>query len=114
MPREIQTAIFARARRQYCPLTFTTVFLKEELLLCPPLTFTRVFYYDIPSSPLEPVTSGPSRPRKIPKPPGEVTRLNRGGYNLQDKLNVSPTQYKIIQVSNHPAFFPSPSLTIPT
>ena len=35
-------------------------------------------------------------------------------YNLQDKLNVSPTQYKIIQVSNHPAFFPSPSLTIPT
>ena len=114
MPREVSASVFARAHRHYCPLTFTTVFLREELLLCPPLTFTRVFIREIPRTSAPSVTPSSSRSRKIPKPPGEVTRLNRGGYNLQDKLSVSQTQYKMIQVSNYPAFFPSPSLTIPT
>ena len=107
MPREVQSHLFARAHRQYCPLTFSTVFLKEELLICRPLTFTRVFIREIPSSPDAPPRSGSSRPRKIPKPPGEVTRLNRGGYNLQDKLNFSQAHYKEVQVSSYRCLIPT-------
>ena len=114
MPREVSASVFARAHRHYCPLTFTTVFLREELLLCPPLTFTRVFIREIPRSSAPSVTPSSSRPRKIPKPPGEVTRLNRGGYNLQDKLTVSQACYKAIQVSSYLVLISTSSLTIHT
>jgi hypothetical protein len=38
-------------------------------------------------------------PGKIRKPPGEVTRLSRGGYSLQKVLGWDPERYKKILVS---------------
>lgn len=38
------------------------------------------------SSPLSPLTPIASLPQLIPKPSGEVTRIGRGGYKLQDVL----------------------------
>ncbi|KAJ3831653.1 hypothetical protein F5878DRAFT_549272 [Lentinula raphanica] len=34
----------------------------------------------------------------IPKPPGEVGRPNRGGYNLCDALGWPKDEYKVVQV----------------
>lgn len=101
MPREVQTTVYTRAHRHFCPLVFNTLFLREGLLICPPLTFTRVFIREAPRSPSVQPTLGSSRPQKIPKPPGEVTRLKRGGYTLEDKLYVSHELYKTIQVCTY-------------
>ncbi len=48
--------------------------------------------------------AGPSctrKPRSIPKPPGEVTRLSRGGYNLREAVDWSKEQFEDIQVSTN-------------
>jgi hypothetical protein len=37
--------------------------------------------------------------RKIPKPPGELTRLSRGGYSLERALGWDQERYRKIQVS---------------
>jgi len=39
-----------------------------------------------------------SAPPKILKPRGEVSHLNRGGYNLQEKLGWSLSEYKEVHV----------------
>jgi len=37
--------------------------------------------------------------RKIPKPPGELTRLSRGGYSLERALGWDQERYRKVQVS---------------
>jgi hypothetical protein len=48
---------------------------------------------------------------KIPKPPGAVTRITRGGYSLKKELRWDPTQYEAVQVSTLLATFTVPVLT---
>jgi len=43
-----------------------------------------------------PLTS--SAPPKILKPQGEVSRLNQGGYNLQEKLGWSLSEYEEVRI----------------
>ena len=43
--------------------------------------------------------SGPVSKVLIPKPRGKVSRINRGGYNLQEKLGWPPFEYEVIRVS---------------
>ena len=38
------------------------------------------------TSPLSPLTPTASLPQLVPKPPGEVSRVGRGGYTLKDVL----------------------------
>ncbi|KAG2740089.1 hypothetical protein P692DRAFT_201872678 [Suillus brevipes Sb2] len=47
--------------------------------------------------PTMPGLPAPSAPPKILKPRGKVSRLNRGGYNLQDKLGWSPSEYEEVR-----------------
>lgn len=95
-----------RVQRHFSPLAVSTIF-RHERFLCPsPLSYHAVFSLDehLPSGcPTDPAVadnlSMNLAKSKIPKPPGEVTRIERGGYNLQLALGWSDEQYKRLQVS---------------
>lgn len=96
MPRE-KTILYGRAYRQFCPLTSMTVFKEEHTLICAPLTLFRVFETVVVAPTIAP-TPGPST-TPIPKPPGEVARPKRGGYNLEQAIQLPPSDYESIRVS---------------
>lgn len=108
MPRD-NTILYGRAYRQFCPLTLYTTFDEEMLLTCPPLTLFRVFDIKVAASRRadrgSTPTSGPSAIPKpsstpIPKPPGEVARPKRGGYNLEQAIQLpSKEDYDSIRVN---------------
>lgn len=101
-------------RWRYCPhfkpLTIHCEFPPERALTPPPLTQHRVFSQDadsvqpivqsIPAAP-EPCVSAGMSSKKIQKPRGEVSRISRGGYNLQETLGWSSSEYEEIRVSGH-------------
>ncbi|KIJ58206.1 hypothetical protein HYDPIDRAFT_44576 [Hydnomerulius pinastri MD-312] len=90
--------------RYFSPLTCQSVFPPERAISPPPLTQHKVFPpEEIPAvqariSGTATVPATVAQPRiLIPKPRGEVSRINRGGYNLQDKLGWPVVKYNEIQ-----------------
>ncbi|KAG2091928.1 hypothetical protein BD769DRAFT_1371114 [Suillus cothurnatus] len=97
----------ASSKWKYCrhfnQLTIHCEFPPERTCTPPPLTQHRVFPRDADSSALDPSQTNPFAaqslvpnplPSKIPKPRGEVTRISRGGYNLQMTLGWPVADYE--------------------
>jgi len=102
----------ASSKWKYCrhfnQLTIHCEFPPERTCTPPPLTQHRVFPRDADSSALDPSQTNPFAaqslvpnplPSKIPKPRGEVTRISRGGYNLQMTLGWPVADYEETRVS---------------
>lgn len=89
-------------KRHFGPLTMHCEFPPERALDPPILTQHKVFSRAVdlipPTMPGLPAPLTSSAPPKILKPRGEVSRLNRGGYNLQEKLGWSLSEYEDIRV----------------
>ncbi|KAF8833156.1 hypothetical protein BDN67DRAFT_917518 [Paxillus ammoniavirescens] len=90
--------------RYFSPLTGQSVFPPEWAISPPPLTQHKVFPRDVTlaveAQNLQPVTSATAATQHralIRKPWGEVSRINRGGYNLQDKLSWPVAEYEEIR-----------------
>ncbi|TDL24043.1 hypothetical protein BD410DRAFT_703608, partial [Rickenella mellea] len=82
-------------QRCYPPLTLRVRFSPERLMAsAPALTLRRIF--DITESTGD-SGWGPTRSFPIRKPPGEVTRLKRGGYNLKDQVGWSQDIYDMVK-----------------
>ncbi|KAG1787895.1 hypothetical protein EV424DRAFT_1339353 [Suillus variegatus] len=88
-------------KRHFGPLTMHCEFPPERALDPPILTQHKVFSRAVdlipPTMPGLPAPLTSSAPPKILKPRGEVSRLNRGGYNLQEKLGWSLSEYEDIR-----------------
>ncbi|KAG2341224.1 hypothetical protein BDR05DRAFT_949826 [Suillus weaverae] len=91
----------ARSEWRYCchfkPLTIHCEFPPERGYSPPPLMQHQVFSHDTDSSSPDGVEQIPPAvplPSKIPKPRGEVSRLSRGGYNLQETLGWPASEYE--------------------
>ena len=89
--------------QHFSPLVCQSVFPPEWSATPPPLTQHKIFTCEdsnllaaAPPGPRE--FHGPWVKVLIPKPHGEVSRINRGGYNLQDKLGWPAADYEEIQV----------------
>ena len=89
--------------RHFSPLVCQSVFPPERSTTLPPLTQHKIFAHEDSNLP----AAAPPGPREfrgpqvkvlIPKPHGEVSRINRGGYNLQDKLGWPAADYEEIRV----------------
>ena len=90
--------------RYFPPLTCHAIFSPERGISPLPLTQHIIFPRDEVGSSVvrEPAIVALSVPVSkvlIPKPRGEVSRINRGGYNLQEKLGWPPAEYEEIRVS---------------
>jgi hypothetical protein len=91
--------------RHFNQLTIHCEFPPERTCTPPPLTQHRVFPRDADSSALDlnPFAAQSVVPNllpsKIPKPRGEVTRISRGGYNLQMTLGWPASDYEETRVS---------------
>ncbi|KAF9232693.1 hypothetical protein BU15DRAFT_54737 [Melanogaster broomeanus] len=87
--------------RHFCPLTCQSIFPPEHAISPPPLTQHRVFpREEILAQPhnLQPIPLPSTQPKTlIPKPRGDVSRINRGGYNLQQKLGWPTAEYDEIR-----------------
>lgn len=90
--------------RHFKPLTIHCEFPPERSYTPPPLTQHRVF-----SRSSDPSSDAAERPTpaallpiplsmKIPKPRGEVSRISRGGYNLQEALGWPASEYEETRV----------------
>ncbi|KAG1873076.1 hypothetical protein F4604DRAFT_1582707 [Suillus subluteus] len=91
-----------RYARHFVPLTMHCNFPPERAMSPPPITQHKVFQREVNSIAvaqldLLPSSLIPSLPAKIPKPPGKVSRLKRGGYNLQETLGWSPLEYEEVR-----------------
>lgn len=91
--------------RHFKPLTIHCEFPTERSYTPPPLTQHQVFSRDIDSSSPDaaeqilPAAQLPDPlPSKIPKPRGEVSRISRGGYNLQEALGWPASEYEETRV----------------
>ncbi|KLO04612.1 hypothetical protein SCHPADRAFT_812803, partial [Schizopora paradoxa] len=95
-------------QRHFPPLTNRSMFRREPLSMDPPLTSRIEFPFANDEAALRsdltvhiPSTSGVATTRKpiasIPKPHGEVSRLSRGGYNLEEALGWSKVEYTKVQ-----------------
>jgi len=90
----------------FSPLICQSVFPPERRVTPPPIMQHRMFPHedkpDAESQDADLVSSRDPTPQVktlILKPRGEVSRINRGGYNLQDKLGWPATDYKEIRVT---------------
>ncbi|EIW81971.1 hypothetical protein CONPUDRAFT_152864 [Coniophora puteana RWD-64-598 SS2] len=84
-------------RRHYHPLLATQSFAREDMGPFPVLSYETTFPLD-ESGPTPDVAATPSTSGvQISKPKGEVTRLKRDGYNLQDALGWSDDHYADVQ-----------------
>lgn len=96
----------SRVMRHFSPLTTRTTFKQERLSTPPPIAY-RIVYPVGTHTPKSTATNpfGCSKPKSKTslkkKPDGEVTRLNRGGYNLQAELKWADELYQSCQV-NYP------------
>ncbi|KAG1895985.1 uncharacterized protein F5891DRAFT_1193615 [Suillus fuscotomentosus] len=109
MPKVSRTPSRWRYCRHFKPLTIHCEFPPERACTPPPLTQHTVFSRDTDTSipgadidvaqPMPPAVqfAEQSPITKIPKPHGEVSRINHGGYNLQEKLGWSPLEYEEIR-----------------
>jgi hypothetical protein len=94
-----------RHYRHFKPLTIHCEFPPERTYTPPQLTQHKVFTLDADSSArlnssLAQAPVPTAARSKIPKPRGEVSRINRGGYNLQDTLGWPSSEYEEIRVSD--------------
>ncbi|KAG2083890.1 hypothetical protein BD769DRAFT_1660878 [Suillus cothurnatus] len=86
--------------RHFKPLTIHCEFPPERSYTPPPLTQHQVFSRapDLSSDAAERPTPAGLLPipllAKIPKPRGEVSRISRGGYNLQEALGWPAAEYE--------------------
>lgn len=92
--------------RHFFPLTCRSKFSPERAITPPPLTQHRIFLREeaevTAECQSEPVRIGSAAPQSkmlILKPRGDVSRISRGGYNLQDKLGWPPNEYEEVRVS---------------
>ncbi|KLO03917.1 hypothetical protein SCHPADRAFT_795801, partial [Schizopora paradoxa] len=87
-------------QRHFPPLTSRSMFRKEALRIGSPLTWRTIFPF-ADGVVLCPERTSSSTPvitkATIPKPHGEVSRLSRGGYNLEEALGWSKNEYATIQ-----------------
>lgn len=99
----VTRALGSRVQHHFSPLTVRTIFKHERFLVSPPTAYNIIYSIE-PHTPahltIRNLASGKAKSIPlIPKPPGEVTRLKRGGYNLQDQLQWDEQQYHSVQVS---------------
>ncbi|KLO04504.1 hypothetical protein SCHPADRAFT_1003275 [Schizopora paradoxa] len=94
MPKTVKRNVL----RHFPPLTNRSVFHKEPLSTGIVLA-SRTEFPLIEASAASGFPSVlPSKLRaEIPKPPGEVSRISRGGYNLEEKLGWSKSEYGKVQ-----------------
>jgi hypothetical protein len=101
MPRVSVTSY--RVQRYYHPLTIHARFSPERVLTPEPMSKDMVFprEHDGCQPRLQGlVDPGPiNDDTSIPKPPGEVTRLRRGGYSLISALGWQEERYDEVQAS---------------
>ncbi|KAG6372573.1 hypothetical protein JVT61DRAFT_7686 [Boletus reticuloceps] len=90
--------------RHFSPLVCQTAFPPERTITPPPLTQHKLFAREdlavqsqLVEAPIPQQGSTPHIKVLIPKPRGEVSRINRGGYNLQEKLGWPATDYEEIR-----------------
>lgn len=128
MPPQRTETTRSHVQRCYPPLTIRARFSPERLI-SPPGTLTLRRTFPITESPHSISTHestvagtpevrtaartpvdisnqndsgwGPTRSVPIPKPRGEVARLNRGGFNLKESLGWSTDVYDMVKVSGH-------------
>jgi len=105
-PRTLTSIREARifARREYGPAPLQTRFSPERSLPSSDLPLQTVYSETLfLSGPAIPPSLHESASRsqlaKIPKPPGDVSRIARGGYSLSGTLRWDTTTYKAFQVS---------------
>jgi hypothetical protein len=82
----------ARHQRYFPPPIARVLFRREALPHIVPLTMRRRFGFDNTST-------GEVQGARTPKPPGEVSRLSRGGYSLQAALGWDNREYQAFKVS---------------
>ncbi|KAF8547336.1 hypothetical protein OG21DRAFT_1389916, partial [Imleria badia] len=92
--------------RYFSPLTQHSVFSLEHAVTSPPLMQHKIFPCKEPivlenaAQPAQPQNPDPipvpSCRVLIPKPWGEVSRINRGGYNLHERLGWQAAEYEEI------------------
>lgn len=90
-------------RRFQChfpPLSNRSIFRGEALLTGIPLATRTAFSFEEEPAPQRSLPSAGDRSSRklIPKPPGEVSRLSRGGYNLGETLGWSKEDYGAVRV----------------
>lgn len=92
----------SRVLRHFSPLTAHTTFKKERLSNPPPIAYSIVYPlgpHSANNSAANPFAIGtPAVKAHIKKPGGEVTRIARGGYNLQAELKWTDDFYQECQV----------------
>ncbi|KZP07473.1 hypothetical protein FIBSPDRAFT_902054 [Athelia psychrophila] len=81
----------SRVQRHFSPLTMRTTFKQEHFSTPPPIAYHIVYpagTHTPKSTAANPFTSDKPKSKALlkKKPDGEVTRINRGGYNLQAEL----------------------------
>ncbi|KLO05668.1 hypothetical protein SCHPADRAFT_946722 [Schizopora paradoxa] len=89
MPKETTERLI---QRHFAPLTSRSIF-RAEIKTKGPLHSSRIVY---------PLTENlkPELPKSLtPKPPGEVGRISRNGYNLKEVLGWSKDEYTCVQKS---------------
>lgn len=91
--------ISPRTQRHYPPLTNRCAFKPELLMPRPLLTSRRIFPLseDLAGLAQASSTSRTVSQNLITKPPGEVGRLSRNGYNLEETLNWGKDLYTSVQ-----------------
>lgn len=94
----------SRVQRHFSPLTTQTTFKQEHLSTPPPLAYHIVYPAGThtPNTSADPFACSKPKPKALlkKKPDGEVTRLNRGGYNLQAELKWTDDLYQACQASS--------------
>lgn len=110
--------VSSRYQRHFSPLTVRTAFKRELYHRHPPIAYRTIYPlgHNVPKQcSSDPFTTDPaaheagSTVALIPKPGGEVSRLDRGGYNLEEKLaellEWTENEYQTFQVS-HESYSP--------
>lgn len=95
-------ALGSRIHRHFSPLTVRTVFKPERFRTPSPIDFQMQYSVGPHNSKDPPANTLASTSRMyplVPKPPGEVSRIKRGGYTLQKVLMWDDEEYKNRQVS---------------
>lgn len=95
----------SRVQRHFSPLTMRTTFKQEHFSTPPPIAYHIVYpagTHTPKSTAANPFTSDKPKSKALlkKKPDGEVTRINRGGYNLQAELKWADKLDQTCQVNS--------------
>jgi len=78
-------------------LTFQTTFAPEIDLSSVLLTSNKIWLPGLASTPHAELVPHPRDASMMPKPPGQVTEINKGGYSLEEFLRWPDGQYTEVQ-----------------